>query len=217
MTTLIEEIKEFGIVPVVKIENARQALSLGKALMDGGLPCAEITFRTAAATEAISILSSEIPDLRIGAGTVLTVEQAESAVSSGARFIVSPGFDPKVVDWCLENDVLVIPGIATPTEINMGLDKGLKVLKFFPAEVLGGTTGLKAISAAYGEVKFIPTGGISASNLASYLSLPMVHACGGSWMVPSDLIKTGDFYKITNLVGQACNIVKQVRSRGMKK
>jgi 2-dehydro-3-deoxyphosphogluconate aldolase/(4S)-4-hydroxy-2-oxoglutarate aldolase len=214
MTTLIEEIKEFGIVPVVKIEDAQQALSLGKALLAGGLPCAEITFRTAAATQAISILSSEIPDLRLGAGTVLTVEQAKSAVSSGARFIVSPGFDPKVVDWCLENEVLVIPGVATPTEINMGLGRELKVLKFFPADILGGPAAIKAIGAAYVDVKFIPTGGVSASNLASYLSLPMVHACGGSWMVKAELIGTGDYSKITSLVKEAREIVEQVRKGG---
>jgi 2-dehydro-3-deoxyphosphogluconate aldolase/(4S)-4-hydroxy-2-oxoglutarate aldolase len=214
MTTLIEEIKEFGIVPVVKIEDAQQALSLGKALLAGGLPCAEITFRTAAATQAISILSSEIPDLRLGAGTVLTVEQAKSAVSSGARFIVSPGFDPKVVDWCLENEVLVIPGVATPTEINMGLGRELKVLKFFPADILGGPAAIKAIGAAYVDVKFIPTGGVSASNLASYLSLPMVHACGGSWMVKAELIGAGDYSKITSLVKEAREIVEQVRKGG---
>lgn len=215
MTKLIDEIGEYGVVPVVKIEDARQALSLGKALMEGGLPCAEITFRTAAAADAISIIASDIPDIRVGAGTVLSVEQAKRAVSSGARFIVSPGFDPKVVDWCLENDVLVIPGVATPTEINMGLDRGLNILKFFPADVLGGPAALKAIGAAYVDVKFIPTGGVSASNLAGYLSLPMVHACGGSWMVKAELIKAGDFGKITDLVKEACGIVQQVRTRGV--
>jgi 2-dehydro-3-deoxyphosphogluconate aldolase/(4S)-4-hydroxy-2-oxoglutarate aldolase len=214
MTQLIDEIGEYGVVPVVKIEDPGQALDLGNALVEGGLPFAEITFRTAAAAEAISNLTSKMPDMRVGAGTVLTVEQAKRAVSSGACFIVSPGFDPKVVDWCLENGVLVTPGVATPTEINMGLDRGLKILKFFPAGVLGGPAALKAIGAAYVDVKFIPTGGVSASNLASYLSLPMVHACGGSWIVKSDLIKAGDFNKITTLVKEALDIVRQVRKRG---
>jgi len=217
MTKLIDEIYKFGVVPVVKIEDAGQALSMGKALVKGGLPIAEITFRTAAALDAISIITSEIPDIRVGAGTVLTVKQAKMAVSSGACFIVSPGFDPKVVDWCLENDILVLPGIATPTEINMGLERGLRILKFFPANILGGLAGLTAIGAAYVDVKFIPTGGISASNLASYLSLPMVHACGGSWMVQPELIKAGEFGKITDLVKEACGIVKQVRTKVVKK
>ena len=206
MPKLIDEIREYGVVPVVKIEDAKQALSLGKALMEGGLPCAEITFPyRGGGGNAISIIASEIPDLRVGAGTVLTVEQAKRAVSSGAHFIVSPGFDPKVVDWCLENDILVTPGVATPTEINMGLERGLNILKFFPADVLGGPAALKALGAAYVDVKFIPTGGVSASNLADYLSLPMVHACGGSWMVKAELIKAGDFGKITELVKSLCH------------
>jgi 2-dehydro-3-deoxyphosphogluconate aldolase/(4S)-4-hydroxy-2-oxoglutarate aldolase len=217
MTKLIDEIREYGIVPVVKIDDARQARDLGKALLGGGLPCAEITFRTAAAADAISVIASEIPDMRVGAGTVLTVEQAKRAVSAGARFIVSPGFDPKVVDWCLENDILVTPGVATPTEINMGLDRGLNILKFFPADVFGGPAAVKAIGAAYVDVKFIPTGGVSADNLAAYLRLPNVHACGGSWMVKAELIKAGDFDRITQLVKEACEIVRQVRTRGVSK
>lgn len=214
MTMLIDEIHEYGIVPVVKIDDARQVLELGKALINGGLPCAEITLRTPAALEAISIITNELPDIRVGAGTVLTVEQARQAVSAGARFIVSPGFNSKVVDWCIENEVPVIPGIATPTEINMGLERNLRVLKFFPADILGGPAGIKAIGAAYIDMKFIPTGGISASNLASYLSLSMVHACGGSWMVQAALINSGNFDQITSLVREACSIVKQVREGG---
>jgi len=213
MTSILEEIQHYGIVPVVKIDSAGQALGLGKALLQGGLPCAEITFRTAAAPEAISMIASRLPDLRLGAGTVLTVEQAKKAVSAGAHFIVSPGFAPRVVDWCLENDIPVFPGVATATEIIMGLDRGLYVLKFFPADVLGGPAALTAIGAVFGEVKFIPTGGISANNLAGYLDLPNVLACGGSWMVRSDLIKAGDFDRITALVKEACEIIRQERAK----
>jgi len=200
-----------GVVPVVKINQADEAVPLGNALIAGGLPCAEITFRTSAAEEAIRRIASELPQVVIGAGTVLSVEQAEKAVAAGARYIVSPGFDPKVVDWCLARGVPVTPGIATPTEINMALDKGLNILKFFPAEALGGLKTLKALAAPYGGVKFIPTGGINSKNLADYLSLPAVHACGGSWMVTNELISAGEFAEITRLAGEARAIVRQVR------
>jgi 2-dehydro-3-deoxyphosphogluconate aldolase/(4S)-4-hydroxy-2-oxoglutarate aldolase len=184
---------------------------LGNALIAGGLPCAEITFRTSAAEEAIRRIASELPQVVIGAGTVLSVEHAEKAVAAGARYIVSPGFDPKVVDWCLTHDVAVTPGVATPTEINMALDKGLNILKFFPAEALGGLKTLRALAAPYGDVKFIPTGGINPKNLADYLSLPAVHACGGSWLVKSNLISAGEFAEITRLAEEARSIVRQVR------
>lgn len=211
MQEILETLGHLGVVPVIEIERADDAVPLGKALIAGGLPCAEITFRTTAAEEAIRRIASELPDIVIGAGTVLSVEQAEKAVAAGARYIVSPGFDPKVVDWCLTHNVAVTPGVATPTEINMALDKGLNILKFFPAEALGGFKTLKAIAAPYGGVKFIPTGGISSKNLADYLSLRAVHACGGSWLVASNLISASEFAEITRLTKEALSIVRQVR------
>jgi len=214
MDETLERIGKLGVVPVVSIERAEDAFRLGQALLAGGLPCAEITFRTAAAEEAIRHIASEFPDILVGAGTVLSRDQAERAVAAGARFIVSPGFDPKVVDWCLEHSIPVTPGVATPTEINMALDRGLDILKFFPAQALGGVTTLKAIAAPYRDVKFIPTGGVNAGNLADYLSLPMVHACGGSWLVARRLISAGEFSEITRLVREAVAIVHQVRGEG---
>ncbi len=214
MGNILQKLGGLGVVPVVAIERAEDASSLGQALLDGGLPCAEITFRTAAAEDAIRRIATEFPDILVGAGTVLSVAQAEQATAAGARFIVSPGFNPKVVDWCLANAVPVTPGVATPTEIDMALDKGLDILKFFPAGALGGTKTLKAIGAPYGNVRFIPTGGVNAGNLAEYLSLPMVHACGGSWLVKKQLISDGEFEQIARLAREAVNIVQTVRNVG---
>jgi 2-dehydro-3-deoxyphosphogluconate aldolase/(4S)-4-hydroxy-2-oxoglutarate aldolase len=211
MSDILQKLGTLGVVPVVAIERAKDASNLGQALLDGGLPCAEITFRTAAAEDAIRRIASEFPDILVGAGTVLSSAQAEQAVAAGARFVVSPGFDPKVVDWCLENGVPVTPGVATSTEINMALDKGLDILKFFPAGELGGVNMLRAIGAPYGNVKFIPTGGVNASNLADYLSMPMVHACGGSWMVKKQLIADGEFEQISRLAREAVDIAQQAR------
>jgi 2-dehydro-3-deoxyphosphogluconate aldolase/(4S)-4-hydroxy-2-oxoglutarate aldolase len=211
MQEVLDTLGHLGVVPVVKIERAGDAVPLGNALIAGGLPCAEITFRTDAAEEAIRRIASELPQVVIGAGTVLSVEHAEKAVAAGARYIVSPGFDPKVVDWCLTHDVAVTPGVATPTEINMALDKGLNILKFFPAEALGGLKTLKALAAPYGDVKFIPTGGINQDNLADYLAQPSVHCCGGSWLVKANLISAGRFAEITRLAEEARSIVRQVR------
>ena len=207
MNEILEKIGLLGLVPVVKIEDVEDAIPLGKALMDGGLPLAEITFRTNAAEEAIRRLSDTFPDLLVGAGTVLTVDQVKRAVSAGARFIVSPGFNPKVVDYCLENNIPVTPGINSPTQIEMALERNLKILKFFPAEASGGLALLKAMSAPYGDVKFIPTGGINTENLNLYLSFSRVHACGGSWMVKSNLIKDHRFEEITSLVREAISIM----------
>lgn len=179
--------------------------------MAGGLPCAEITFRTAAAQQAIRSIASSLPGITLGAGTVLTVEQADRAVSAGAQFIVSPGFNEKVVDWCLETGVPVTPGVATPTEIEMALDRGLEILKFFPAEAMGGIKTLKAISAPYVGVRFIPTGGVNLDNLADYLGLPSVHCCGGSWLVKSKLISQGSFDEITRVTQDAMAVVHRVR------
>jgi 2-dehydro-3-deoxyphosphogluconate aldolase/(4S)-4-hydroxy-2-oxoglutarate aldolase len=200
---ILERIGELGIVPVVKIEKAEDALPLAKALIDGGLPIAEITFRTSAAEESIKILTKELPELLVGAGSILKVEQARKAVSAGAKFIVSPGFNPKVVDYCIENNIPVTPGINNPTQIEMALEKGIKVVKFFPAEASGGLSLLKSMSAPYTDIKFIPTGGINQNNLYSYLSNNKVLACGGSWMVKTDLISSGNFDEITRLTKEA--------------
>jgi 2-dehydro-3-deoxyphosphogluconate aldolase/(4S)-4-hydroxy-2-oxoglutarate aldolase len=211
MLPIIQAIGNLALVPVVQIEFAKDAISLGKALLEGGLPCAEITFRTASAEEAIQAIATTLPEIILGAGTVLTVPQAERAVEAGAQFIVSPGFNPKVVDWCLEHGVLVMPGVATPTEIEMGLDRGLNILKFFPAQAMGGVEMLKAIAGPYSNARFIPTGGINAQNLAEYLRLPMVFACGGSWFVKSNLISSGEFREITRLTQEAVSIVHQCK------
>jgi 2-dehydro-3-deoxyphosphogluconate aldolase/(4S)-4-hydroxy-2-oxoglutarate aldolase len=211
---VLEQLGQIGIIPVVKIEQARQGPSLAQALLKGNLPCAEITFRTEAAEEAIRLISETQQEVIVGAGTVLSITQAQKAVHAGARFIVSPGFDPKVVDWCVEQDVTVVPGVATSTEVLMALDKGLHILKFFPSESLGGIPLLEAIAAPFAGVKFIPTGGITAKNMASYLKLPMVFAVAGSWLVTSKLISSEAFGEITSLASQAVAIVRRERKNG---
>jgi len=203
MNKTLERIGELGIVPVVKIEKAENALPLGRALIDGDLPIAEITFRTSVAERSIKILTRELPELLVGAGTVLTIEQVKKAVSAGAQFIVSPGFNPKVVDYCIENSIPVTPGVNNPTQIEMALERGIEVVKFFPAEASGGLSLLKSMSAPYANIKFIPTGGINQNNLCFYLSCNKVHACGGSWMVKADLISSGNFAEITRLTKEA--------------
>jgi len=200
---IFKKIGELGIVPVVKIEKAEDALPLGRALMDGDLPIAEITFRTSAAEESIKSLTKELPTLLVGAGTVLTIEQVKEAVSAGAKFIVSPGFNPRVVDYCIENSIPVTPGINNPTQIEMALVRGIEVVKFFPAEASGGLPLLKSMSAPYSGIKFIPTGGINLNNLCSYLSDNKVLACGGSWMVKPELISSSNFDEITRLTKEA--------------
>jgi len=200
---ILEKIGELGIVPVVKIEKDEDALPLGRALLDGDLPIAEITFRTSVAEESIKILTKELPNLLVGAGTILTIEQAKKAVSAGAKFIVSPGFNPKVVDYCIENNIPITPGINNPTQIEMALEREIEVVKFFPAEASGGLSLLKSMSAPYTDIKFIPTGGINLDNLCDYLSHPKVHAIGGSWMVKADLISSGNFSEITRLTREA--------------
>ena len=213
MQTIFDTLGSLGLVPVVKIDRAEDAVGLGRALLAGGLPCAEITFRTEAAEEAIRRISSSLSEIVLGAGTVLTVDQADRAVSAGAQFIVSPGFNRKVVDWCLRNQIPVTPGVATPTEIDMGLDVGLNLLKFFPAEAMGGLATLKAIAAPYVGVKFIPTGGINLDNLGDYLAHPSVHCCGGSWLVKGELITAGKFDEITQLAQEAVAVVRQMRGQ----
>src|SRR2546421_11659364 len=182
MTKIFEALGQIGLVPVITINREEEAVPLARALLDGGVGCAEITFRTAAAAGAIRKMTGELHEMLIGAGTVLRVQQAQQATLAGAQYIVSPGFDAAIVDWCLKQNIPVLPGVATPTEINMALAKGVKLLKFFPAEELGGARMLKALYAPYQEVRFIPTGGINAKKLAEYLALPNVVACGGGWV-----------------------------------
>lgn len=196
MTEVRERIRQLGILPVIVIDDAAAAVPLADALAAGGLPAAEVTFRTAAAAAAIARISEARPDLLVGAGTVLTSAQAAEAQAAGARFVVAPGFSPPVVDWCLAHDLPVFPGVCTPTDIEAALGRGLDTLKFFPAEPIGGLPYLKAIAAPYGSLRFIPTGGINASNVRAYLEFPKVLACGGSWMAPAEWIRNGEFARI---------------------
>lgn len=203
MNDILKKVGLFGIVPVVKIENAVDAEPLAKALIAGGLPLAEITFRTDAAAEAIARMAKAYPDMLIGAGTVLTPEQADSAVRAGAKFIVSPGFNPRVVKHCIAKGYPVVPGCSTCGEMEQAMELGLDVVKFFPAEASGGLAVLKAVSAPYSKLKFMPTGGIDAANILTYLKFPKIVACGGSFMVKDALIKAGKFDEIERLTREA--------------
>lgn len=213
MKTIEEQFYDYGVVPVVVLEDAKDALPLAKALTEGGLPCAEVTFRTDAAEESIRLIRREYPDMLVGAGTVLGIDQAECALEAGAKFIVSPGFDPQVVDDCLERDVPVFPGCITPSEVAQAVKRGMEVLKFFPAEQAGGLAMIKAMAAPYTMVKFMPTGGISEKNLKEYLECDKIICCGGSWMVKGSLIKNGEFGKIRKLVKEAVELVASIRGK----
>ena len=203
MNAVLEQISKIGIVPVVKIDRAEDALPLARALCAGGLPCAEVTFRTGAAAEAIRIMTANFPDMCVGAGTVLNAEQVDAAMEAGAKFIVSPGFNPRSVKYCMEKNIPVTPGISSPSEIEQAIELGLEVVKFFPAEQSGGLAKIKAMAAPYGNMKFMPTGGINAKNLTSYLDFGKVIACGGSWMVTGDLINEGAWNRIEQLTREA--------------
>ena len=205
---IYERIEELKVVPVVVIDDEKDAVDLAKALCDGGLPIAEVTFRTQAAKGAIEKISKEVPDMLVGAGTILSIEQAKSAIDAGAKFIVSPGFDEKVVDYCISENVPVFPGCITPTEIIKAMNMGLKIVKFFPAEQFGGVNTIKALSAPFKDMKFMPTGGISLDNLKDYLSVNSVVACGGSYMVKKDWIKAGDFEKITEITKKTKEMIR---------
>lgn len=213
MSTVAEKIAELGVVPVVVLEDAKDAAPLAKALVEGGLPCAEVTFRTAAAEESIKLMTAEYPDMFVGAGTVLTIDQVDRAVAAGAKFIVSPGFDPEIVDYCLEKEIPVFPGCITPSEVAQAVKRGLKVVKFFPAEQFGGVATIKAIAAPYVGLKFMPTGGVNAKNLESYLGCDKIIACGGSWMVKGDLVKAGKFDEIKDLTAEAVKLVAEIRNK----
>ncbi len=198
--TAAEKIKEMGIVPVVVLEDEKDAGALAKALCEGGLPCAEVTFRTAAAKESIRIMLKEYPEMFVGAGTVLTTRQVDEAIEAGARFIVSPGFDPEIVDYCV-----------TASELAQAVKRGLEVVKFFPAETSGGLAAIKALAAPYVGMKFMPTGGINPGNVRTYLESDVILACGGSWMVKKDLIQSGQFDEIRQMTADAVALVREVR------
>lgn len=203
MDKVLISIKKMGIVPVVKLDRAEDAKPLAKALYEGGLPCAEVTFRTDAAEEAIRIMTKEYPDMLVGAGTVLTTEQVDRAVGAGATFIVSPGLNPRIVKYCISKGIPVTPGCANPSDIEQAIELGLEVVKFFPAEAAGGLNMIKAMSAPYVNMQFMPTGGINEKNLITYLDFPKIIACGGSWMVSDELINNKDFDRIRELTKEA--------------
>ena len=203
MHPVMEELKKIGIIPVIKIDDAEKAVPLAKALIAGNIPCAEVTFRTAQGEEAMKRINRDVPDILLGAGTVLTTEQVDKAIAAGAKFIVSPGFNPKVVAYCVEKGIPVTPGCSNPSDIEMALEMGINTVKFFPAEQAGGLEYIKAISAPYPSLTFVPTGGINAQNIVKYISNEKILACGGSWMVSADLINAGNFDKITALCNEA--------------
>lgn len=210
MNEILEKISKIKIVPVVALDRVEDAKPLGEALMKGGIPCAEVTFRTAAAAEAIKIMSTEFPEMLVGAGTVLKTEQVDRAIEAGAKFIVSPGLNPKTVAYCVEKGIPMVPGCANPSDIEAALEFDLEVVKFFPAEALGGLKLIKAMAAPYGNVKFMPTGGINSDNICTYLEFNKVIACGGSWMVDKKLIAEGRFDEIERLCKEAVAKVSSI-------
>ncbi|MEE6294968.1 bifunctional 4-hydroxy-2-oxoglutarate aldolase/2-dehydro-3-deoxy-phosphogluconate aldolase [Georgenia wangjunii] len=207
MAEILERLTDARLVPVVVLDDAAAAADLGAALVEGGLPVAEVTFRTAAAADSIRAMSAN-SDLLVGAGTVLTAAQVDEAVDAGARFVVSPGFSRAVVDRCAERGVLALPGAVTASEVMMALEAGLTTVKFFPAETSGGAAAIKALAAPFGGVRFVPTGGIGPDNIAEYLALPAVAAIGGSWMVPRAAVAAGDFAQVAALVADAVALVR---------
>ena len=211
MNQILEQLGTYGIVPVVVLQDAAKAEPLAEALCKGGLACAEVTFRTDAAEESIRIMSEKFPEMLVGAGTVLTTEQADRAVKAGAKLIVSPRLNPEEVKWCQAQEVQVIPGIVTPTEMEQAIGLGLTMVKFFPAEPAGGVAMLKAMAAPYVGIKFMPTGGINAKNLEDYLSFDKIICCGGSWMVKGELVNNGEFDKIRELTAEARKLVDSIR------
>lgn len=213
MNEVLKKIQEIGIVPVVVLNDAKDAAPLAKALCDGGLPCAEVTFRTDAAEESIRIMTEQFPDMLVGAGTVLTTEQVDRAVAAGAKFIVSPGLNPRIVKYCVEKGILITPGCSNPSDIEIALENGLEVVKFFPAEPAGGLKMIKVMAAPYVGVKFMPTGGINQTNVRDYLAYDRILACGGSWMVKGSLVDAGEFDKIEELTREAVEIVKESRGK----
>ncbi|SDM52339.1 bifunctional 4-hydroxy-2-oxoglutarate aldolase/2-dehydro-3-deoxy-phosphogluconate aldolase [Lachnospira pectinoschiza] len=211
MADICEKMEELGVIPVVVLNDVKDAVPLAKALVEGGIPCAEVTFRTAAAEESIREIKKAYPEMLLIAGTVLTTEQVDRAVAAGAEMIVAPGFDPEIVDYCLEKKIPVCPGIVTPSELAQAVKRGLTRVKFFPAEAAGGLKMIKAMTAAYTNVRIMPTGGINAKNITEYLECDKIFCCGGSWMVKGDLIKAGEFDKIKEMTAEAKSIAASVR------
>ncbi|WP_435247153.1 bifunctional 4-hydroxy-2-oxoglutarate aldolase/2-dehydro-3-deoxy-phosphogluconate aldolase [Vibrio sp. nBUS_14] len=208
MTTLNEQLTSLKVIPIIAINRAEDAIPLGKALVENGIPCAEITLRTECAIEAIRIMRKEFPDMLIGSGTVLTNEQVDASIEAGVDFIVSPGFNPRTVQYCIDKGVAIVPGVNNPSLVEQAMEMGLRTLKFFPAEPSGGTGMLKALTAVY-PVKFMPTGGVSLKNVDEYLSIPSVLACGGTWMVPTNLIDEGKWDELGKLVRDAVEFVNK--------
>ncbi len=202
---MIQQLESLKIIPVVAIKQAEESVPLADALIAGGLPVAEVTLRTAAGLDAIAQLA-KVDNFLIGAGTVHSVDDAKQVADAGAKFVVTPGFNPKTVQWCLDNDMPIFPGCSSPTDLEMALEFGLQVVKFFPAERIGGIPMLKALQGPYGNIRFIPTGGINTDNIAEYLALPSVVACGGSWMVKADMIEAGEFDQITSITKKALEV-----------
>lgn len=213
MKTIEEQFEDLGLVPVVVLEKTADALPLAKALVAGGLPCAEVTFRTEVAAECIKLMTRDYPEMLVGAGTVLTTVQVDQAVEAGAKFIVSPGFDPEIVDYCLEKEIPVFPGCVTPSEVAQAVKRGLKIVKFFPAEQAGSLAMIKAMAAPYHDIRFMPTGGINLKNLKDYLSCDKILCCGGSWMVKNEMILKGEFDKIETLVKEAKEKADEIRGK----
>lgn len=211
MKDITERFEKLGVVPVVVLEDTKDAVPLATALVEGGLPCAEVTFRTKAAAESIRLMTEQFPEMLVGAGTVLTIEQVDDAVRAGAKFIVSPGFDAEIVGYCLKNEIPVFPGCISPSEVAQAVKRGLKIVKFFPAEPAGGISMIKAMAAPYTGIKFMPTGGINAKNLENYLSCDKIICCGGSWMVKGDFVKAGEFDKIRELTAEVHKLVESIR------
>lgn len=211
MNKVLEKLGQYGIVPVVVLNDSKDAAPLADALCDGGLACAEVTFRTEAAADSIRIMTEKHPEMLVGAGTVLTTKQVDEAVKAGARFIVSPGLNPTVVKYCIEKNIPITPGVATPSEMEQAIELGLNLVKFFPAEPSGGLAMINAVAAPYTMLKFMPTGGINPNNVKDYLNSDKIFACGGSWMVKGNLINDGNFDKIKELTKEAVNIVKEIR------
>ena len=210
--SILERIREIGIVPVIAISDVEKAVPLARALLDGGIPCAEITFRTAEGEESIRRVAKEVPEVLLGAGTVLNTDQVDRAVNAGAKFLVSPGFNRTVVNYCVQNNILIVPGCSTPTDMEAALEFGLDTVKFFPAEQAGGLAYIKACAAPYTKLRFMPTGGINTNNIGTYLKFDKVIACGGSWMVTKELINAGKFDEITKISKEAIKIVEDSRN-----
>lgn len=209
---VLERLRAHGLVPIVELPHAEAALALADALSAGGLPCVEITFRTAAAVDAMAAISRERPAVLLGAGTVLTPAQVDAAVDAGARFVVSPGFDPEVVARCEERSVVAIPGVLTPTELQRAHARGLRAVKFFPAEPVGGAAYLRSLCGPFSDVRFIPTGGVRLDNLEGYLAIPQVIAVGGSWLAPRSLLTARDHAAIESRTREAVSLVRRLRA-----